>query len=73
MDVLWERIGNFGSLRERDCFLMCMRDQIANGPSEEVQAPADKPSAPGERWFRHIPTGSLWRLVSAEKAYGPGF
>jgi hypothetical protein len=27
----------------------------------------------GDRWFRHIPTGSLWRLVSDENPYGPGF
>ena len=28
----WERIGNFGSLRERDCLMAWMQGQIANGP-----------------------------------------
>jgi hypothetical protein len=63
----WERIGNFGSLRERDCFVAWMRGQIANGMAEEIESPADEP---GEQWFRHIPTGSLWRLVSDENPYG---
>jgi len=71
MDFAWESICNFGSLRERDCFLTWMRDQIANGVAEEIEAPAGFDAS--ERWFRHIPTGSLWRLVPAENPYGPGF
>jgi len=58
MDFPWERIGNFGSLRERDCFVAWMRGQITSGLAEEIAAPIDA----GERWFRHVPTGSLWRL-----------
>ena len=27
----------------------------------------------GSRWFRHIPTGSVWRLLSDENPNGPGF
>ena len=69
MDFAWESICNFGSLRERDCFLAWMRDQIANGVAEEIEAPAGFDAS--ERWFRHIPTGSLWRLVPAENLYGP--
>jgi hypothetical protein len=65
----WKRIGNFGSLRERDQFVAWMRGQITNGIAEEIDAPADA----GERWFRHTPTGSLWRLISDENPYGPGF
>jgi len=66
MEFQWEWIGNFGSLRERDCFVAWMQEQIANGMAEEIEAPAD------ERWFRHIPTGSVWRLVSDENPNGPG-
>jgi hypothetical protein len=69
MDFPWERIDNFGSLRERDCFVTWLRKQIAAGTAEEIEAPADA----GERWFRHIPTGSLWRLIPADNPYGPGF
>lgn len=67
----WQTIGNFGSLRERDTFLAWMREQIAQDVAEEIEAPAD--ADPGERWFRHIPTGSIWRLVPVENPYGPGF
>ena len=73
MDFPWEMISNFGSLRERDHFLAWMRGQIANGVAEEIEVPAGKQADAGERWFRHIPTGSLWRLVPAENPYGPGF
>jgi hypothetical protein len=73
MKFSWERIGNFGSLRERDCFLSWMRGQIAKGVSEEVKAPAGQPRNTGDRWFKHIQTDSLWRLVSAENPRGPGF
>ncbi len=67
----WDPIDNFGSLRERDTFLIWMRNQIAEGIAEEVQAPADVEA--GERWLRHIPTGSVWRLIPVENPYGPGF
>jgi len=75
MDVPWEwkKVGNFGSLRERDCFVSWMRDQIASGISEEIEPPPDQQREPGDRWFRHIPTGSLWRLVPIDNPYGPGF
>jgi hypothetical protein len=71
MNFQWEEIGNFGSLRERDCFLTWIESQIAGGAAEEIEAAG--PIEAGERWFRHIPTGSLWRLISAENPYGPGF
>jgi len=41
MDFQWEWIGNFGSLRERDCFVAWIQAQIANGMAEEIEAPAD--------------------------------
>ena len=66
----WEKIDSFGSLRERDCFVAWMRGQITEHLADEIEAPSD---APGERWFRHIPTGALWRLVSDENPLGPGF
>ncbi|WP_024519843.1 adenylate/guanylate cyclase domain-containing protein [Bradyrhizobium sp. Tv2a-2] len=69
----WKKIGNFGSLRERDCFVSWMGGQIESGISEEIEPPPDQPREPGDRWFRHIPTGSLWRLVPIDNSYGPGF
>jgi hypothetical protein len=44
-----------------------MREQISGGFAEEIDAPA------GERRFRHIPTGSVWRLIPDDNPYGPGF
>ncbi len=69
----WKKIGNFGSLRERDRFLSWMRGQIASGISEEIEPPPDQPREPGDLWFRHIPTGSLWRVLPIESSSGPGF
>jgi adenylate cyclase len=69
----WKKIGAFGSLRERDCFLSWMRGQIASGISEEIEPPPDQPREPGDLWFRHIPTGSLWRVLPIDNPHGPGF
>lgn len=69
----WEEISSFGSLRERDRFLTWMRSQISNGLAEEVHAPLSGPFGTHDRWFRHVSTGTLWRLVPDENPYGPGF
>src|SRR6202163_3016635 len=69
----WKKIGNFGSLRERDSFLSWMRGQIAIGISEEIEPPPAQPREPDDRWFRHIPTGSLWRLLPIDSSHGRGF
>jgi hypothetical protein len=71
MNFGWEEISNFGSLRERDCFLVWIQSQIASGVAEEVDVPTSIEA--GERWFLHIPTQSVWRLISDENPYGPGF
>lgn len=71
MNFDWEEISSFGSLRERDRFLSWLQIQIVNGVAEELTVPANGEA--GERWFRHIPTGSLWRLISDQNPYGPGF
>ena len=69
----WEKIDSFGSLRERDRFLAWMEGQIAGGISEEVAPPPGREPEAGDRWYRYIPTGALWRLVPDENPYGPGF
>ena len=71
MNFGWEEISNFGSLRERDCFLVWIESQIASGVAEEVDVPVSTEA--GERWFLHIPTRSVWRLIPDENPYGPGF
>jgi hypothetical protein len=44
MDLQWEWgiIASFGSLRERDCFVAWMQDQIASGVAEVVEAPLNR-------------------------------
>lgn len=69
----WEEISSFGSLRERDRFLTWMRSQVAIGLAEEVRAPRGGPFGTRDRWFRHVSSGTLWRLVPDENPYGPGF
>ena len=69
----WKKIDNFGSLRERDSFLSWMRGEIASGISEEIEPPSDQPRESGDRWFRHIATGCLWRVLSIDSSSGPGF
>jgi hypothetical protein len=66
----WETINNFGSLRERDSFLKWLQQQIASGQAAEI-TPQFQDS--GERWFQHLATGSVWRLISEDDPYGPGF
>ncbi len=69
----WEEISSFGSLRERDRVLTWIRKQVADGLAEEVHPPLGGPFGAQDRWFRHISTGTLWRLVPEENPYGPGF
>ena len=73
IDFRWELIGNFGSLGERDRFVAWMRKQIKDGIAEEIEAPAGELSDAGDLWFRHVPTSSVWRLVSDTNLRGPGF
>ena len=67
----WEEISSFGSLRERDSVLRWMQEQIARGMAQEV--PPSATSEPGEHLYKHVPTGSIWRLVPDSNPYGPGF
>jgi hypothetical protein len=68
---VWETIDSFGSLRERDRFVIWMQGQVASGLAEAIETPSSFDS--GERWFRHVATGSLWRLTPEENPHGPGF
>ena len=69
----WEEVVNFGSLREHDCFIAWLNEQVASGIAEEIRGPADETSYPDDRWFKHVPTGAVWHLVSIDNRYGPGF
>lgn len=66
MNCPWEKISQFASPRELNRFLEWMGSQIAEGAADEIDAPAERQVIMGERWFRHIPSGTRWRLVPAE-------
>ncbi|MEK6815229.1 MAG: hypothetical protein AABY65_10875 [Nitrospirota bacterium] len=61
----WESIDDFASLGEFNRFVAWMNDQVKNGLAEEtlVTSPYMGATAFEEKWFRHVATGQVWRLV----------
>lgn len=61
----WEEIGTFHSLIEFRRFQSWMAGQIAAGTATEiaVAVPYSGLSSLTEKWFRHIESGQVWRLV----------
>ena len=61
----WKKIEDFQSYAEFDQFVEWMNDQIASGHAQEL--PIEKPyrGTPlfEEKWFLHIDSGQIWRLV----------
>jgi len=61
----WEKISDFQSLSEFNRFVEWMADQTESGTAEEV--PVKKTYLGGntfrEKWFRHIESGQIWRVV----------
>jgi hypothetical protein len=62
---LWESIDDFASLGEFNRFVAWMNDQIKKGLAEEhsVISPYMGATTFEEKWFKHIETGQIWRLV----------
>lgn len=73
MSCPWEKIERFSSPGELQRFSNWMDEQIGVGAAEEIYAPADRQVITGERWFKHMPSGALWRLVPADGPLAPGF
>jgi hypothetical protein len=69
----WEKVSEFVSPGERDRFSKWMQDQIAEGNAAEVEATTEHQVIIGERWFKHVASGALWRLVPADGPMAPGF
>jgi hypothetical protein len=61
----WEKISDFQSLSEFNRFVEWMADQTKSGAAEEI--PVEKTYLGGntfrEKWFRHIASGQIWRVV----------
>jgi hypothetical protein len=64
-DCPWERINEFDSLGEFNGFVDWIAEQTKSAAAEEV--PVVKPYLGGntfrEKWFRHVRSESVWRLV----------
>jgi hypothetical protein len=61
----WEAITDYRSAIEFDQFVQWMDEQLRVGVAEEVsvQKPYIGATTFREKWFRHIESGQLWRLV----------
>jgi len=61
----WEEISNFRSLIEFRRFVTWMEQQITAGLATEVPVgnPYSGAASLTEKWFRHIESGQIWRLI----------
>jgi hypothetical protein len=73
MNCPWESIDSFVSHRELNQFLAWIGDQIAQGRAAEVEVLQGQEVIHGERWFKRIGSGTIWRLVPADGPLAPGF
>ena len=64
MSSPWERIDDFRSLGEFEHFLSWMQQQLNDGTAQEVPVRSHYIGANfSEKWFRHVGSGEVWRLV----------
>jgi hypothetical protein len=67
----WEEILGFRNFSEVDDFKNWMREQIELGKAQEIQVNqwylGDPP--PVERWFKHLASGEIWRLVEPDPPF----
>jgi hypothetical protein len=63
MNFHWNEIDHFVSPEEFALFVRWIRDQIDRGTAEELDAPPGQRPVMRERHFKHIPSGTVWRLV----------
>jgi hypothetical protein len=61
----WDDIDNFQSRAEFDRFVAWMNGQVASGEAIEIDVAAPYLGATTftEKWFQHIGSGEVWRLV----------
>jgi len=64
-DCPWERIDGFQSPGEVKRFLNWISEQVATGQAREV--PVESPylgqNTMEEKWFVHLDSGQVWRLI----------
>ena len=62
---LWEEIDGFQSLGEFNGFVAWINEQVATGKAKEllVKSPYMDATTFEEKWFAHLESGQVWRLV----------
>lgn len=61
----WERMDDFRTRGEFDRFVAWAGAQVTSGDAVEipVASPYIGASSFTEKWFKHVPSGGVWRLV----------
>lgn len=61
----WEKIDDFGSLSEFERFVTWLKEQVAMAEAAEVEVvrPYLDATTFEEKWFKHLESGQVWRLV----------
>ena len=61
----WEKINDFTSYFEFDRFVCWMNLQIEDGLAKEIAVKEFYNNTPlfQEKWYLHVQTGQIWRLV----------
>ena len=64
----WEEIHGFASPSEYGRFLKYLEGQVTGGFAEEIAVEPNygRGEIYGGRWFRHIETGEVWRLIAPD-------
>lgn len=64
-DCDWEEIHGFNGWFEFDKFAAWIGDRVKAGAAVEVEAKSRYSGSfmRDEKWFRHVPSGQVWRLV----------
>ena len=62
---MWEEIHGFNSLDEYNRFLRYIEKQVSDKIAEEIDPDPNygKGEIYGGRWFKHLETGEIWRLI----------
>ena len=71
----WEIIDPFESYSEFERFVGWMRDQVASGAARELPVTQAYRgiSSLKEKWFEHIGSGRMWRLLEPDPPFGGFF
>jgi hypothetical protein len=62
----WEKIDDFQNINEFNRFVGWLNEQVKSGEAEEIptgELYLEEYAGFQEKWFRHIGSGEIWRLV----------